>query len=110
MPYDNKYWKNDTLEYVNKLDDFHKQLMIDAIKDLLKENLEWEWINIAIKRKSINTWNNQASMGLLFNNKYRRSVYAQLEHNRKVLEKEPLNIFEEFSDYENYSNSNDFPF
>lgn len=35
---------------------------------------------------------------MLFNNKYRRSVYAQLNRNRKILEGNKVSIYDAFSD------------
>lgn len=37
-------------------------------------------------------------MGLLFNGKYCRSVYAQLEHNRKIQDEGEIDLYEEFAD------------
>lgn len=36
-------------------------------------------------------------MGLLFNGKYCRSVYAQLEHNRKVEYEGDIDLYKEFA-------------
>ena len=38
--YDEKYFKDDTLEFCNQMDDRTKNLMIDAITDLRNEGLE----------------------------------------------------------------------
>lgn len=107
--YDEAYYKQDTLEYCSQLDNLHQGMMIDAINDLREQGLSWEWINIAVKRKSINNWNGQPSLGLLFNNKYRRSVYAQLDRNRRILEGAKVSIYDAFSDDDTTKESVDNP-
>ena len=69
--------------WVYELPEYFQKIAIKAINDLREENFSWEWIETALKKKSVGQWVKQGSMGLLWNNRYQAYVWKQLERNHE---------------------------
>ena len=79
------YYIEHAKEFIDKLDYRTQQKAAVAIKDLLDNGKDWEWIDTALHKKSVGDWE-QWGFGLMFNQNFNISVLQQIERNEKARE------------------------
>lgn len=81
-------------QFLLELDPKARNKLIIAIDDLFNSdpNISWEFVDTALKKKSVDNWNKFGG-GLLFNRNFKAAVYDQMRRNREAEEMDTEDYF-----------------
>ena len=102
--------KQNVLDYLDLLDEDTKRKCVIAIKDMLADGRDYEFIDVALHKKSPDVWA-EWSFGLCFNNRFIASVYKAIQRNKDTENVDVDKFIEQLKSDEpidNHSKSTDY--